>query len=436
MTRLLLGIYQAALLFAGIPLLLWRWAQGKRTPGIRQRLGLYDPKLLRALNRLQYPVWIHLVSVGEVMAAKVLIEELRRRFPEKPWVITTVTPTGYSVARELLRGGRDQLLYLPWDFGPVVRRAIEAIRPCLFLVFETELWPCLFHGLAARRVPIVLVNGRISPGAYRRYLLGRFFMRRVLAPVGLVITQSPQDARRYAALGAAKDRIAVTGNIKWDLQSPGNGSPDSPSFREVLRLPPEAVLWTAGSTHPKEEKILLAAFLRLKSAHPALRLLIAPRHPERVGQVEEEAEGLGVRTLRRSRLKEGVASEADSVILLDTLGELTEAYRASDLVFVGGSLVPHGGHNLIEPALSRRPILTGPHLHNFQTIAESLIAAGGVQIVESQQGLEAAAARLLADSRAREELGNRAHGAIQGHRGATARTVELILRKYEKAFLS
>ena len=427
MKRLLLWIYQAGLLAFGAVYLALRLIRGRGLAGIRERLALYPSELRKNLSRMQRPIWIHLVSVGEGLAARPLIEELRRRFPRREWVITTTTPTGREVAQKNLQDSRTEVLYLPWDLGPVVRRAVRCIRPALFLSFETELWPVLFDRLGREGVPIAVVNGRISPAGYGRYLWIRPLMHRALAPVGLFLTQSPQDARRYAALGAAKDRLVVTGNLKWDwkVAAATNGSQPE-QLRALLGLKPGNSLWTAGSTHAGEEGILFRVCARIKEQHPGLRLLVAPRHPERVPEVEQEAARAGLKTLRRSRLSGSRRWEADTVILLDTVGELAGFYRISDLVFVGGSLIPHGGHNLVEPAGLSRPILTGPHLQNFQAISESLRQAKGVIVVQTEQDLEQAVTRLLRDPAQARELGVRAHAVFQQNQGAVKRTADLI----------
>ncbi len=436
MTSFFLFLYQLGLLPFGLAYLLLRLLRGRGVPGWRQRLGIYSPEVKKALVALDGPVWIHMVSVGEVLGGERLIQELRALKPEMPWVITTTTSTGRSVAEKLVRGNHDQLIYLPWDLGFAVRRAVEAVRPSLFICFETELWPVLFHRLAASGVPIAVVNGRISPNAYKKYLWVRPFMEIFLKPVRLFLVQSPQDARRYAGVGASKDRVVVTGNIKWDLNpeeaSGANGQPD---LRVLLGLAPRDLLWTAGSTHSGEEEILFKTYQRLKPVHPGLRLLIAPRHPERVAEVERMAAVLGITTVRKSGLgsegqetggrEQGAGGE---VILLDTLGELKSFYQVSDLVFVGGSLVPRGGHNLVEPAAFRRPILTGPHLHNFANMAELLAQAGGIAVVKSPEELERQVKNLVENPRRRQELGDRAFTVIAQNKGATAKTAQLLLR--------
>lgn len=435
MNRLLLGIYQIVFAIGGCGYLVVRSVRGRFLPGIWQRLGFYPKELLERLASFQQPIWLHLVSVGEVLAAQTLVERIRAQKPHNPWVITTVTPTGQEVAKSLIRGPQDVLLYLPWDLSPVVRRVVRRLSPRLFISFETELWPVLFDRLSREKVPIVVVNGRISPKAYGRYLWARPFMGRVLSKVDFVCAQSAPDARRFAALGAPKDRIVVTGNLKWD-KAPGDhrtAQVSRDSFREMIGLSNGALLWTAGSTHPGEEKMVLEAYRTLKEECRELRLLIAPRHPQRVPDAEREVHKAGFSSVRRSQLSEPTSHQAglaDSVILLDTLGELSAFYRASDIVFVGGSLVPHGGHNLIEPASVSRPIVTGPHLHNFESVAQSLIRAGGLTVVHSQEELTKSLLSMLRNPSYRAALGHKAFSVIAEHKGATDRTVDLLLRKY------
>lgn len=426
----LLLVYQAVLLLGTPIYLIGRLIRGRGIPGVKQRMGWYGRAVRGSLARMDRPIWLHVVSVGEAIAAEPLIQELRSRMPEIAWVITTVTPMGQEVAKKLIRDGEGQLLYLPLDFTPAVRRAIRAIRPRLFLCFETELWPVLFHEMHRAAVPIVVVNGRISPRALRRYLLVRPWMERALLPVGLFLVQSVQDARRYAAIGAAKDRIVVTGNLKWDIKNlNGTGIQQRESLRTLLGLNSADLLWTAGSTHAGEELQILEVYQRLKGAYPHLRLLIAPRHPERVPEVERDIQCCGFSPVCRSQLAlpNAAPKSADSVFILDTIGELKSFYQASDLVFVGGSLVPKGGHNLVEPALFQRPIVTGPHLHNFQDIAESLSQAGGMAIVRSPEELEERIQRLIESPTLRQEVGRRAQGVIAQNQGATARAADRIV---------
>lgn len=425
-------IYQVGLALFGLVYLPGRFLSGRRLDGIGQRLGRYSPPILERFSSQPRPVWIHMVSVGEVMAAQELIRRLRDRLPGVPWVVTTTTPTGQEMARRLLSSETDTALYLPWDLTAAVRRAVRLIRPCLFICFETELWPVLFRELQREGVPIVIVNGRISQKAYRRYLWVRFFMTAALKPVRLFLAQSAEDARRFAGLGASKDRIVVTGNVKWDLKTAASGSANGgPDWRGLFGFTGKEILWTAGSTHPGEEKVILESYRQIRQEQPVLRLLIAPRHPERVPEVEKEAAALGLATVRRSRLETGsrdAGQEAKPVILLDTIGELPSVYGASDIVFVGGSLVPKGGHNFVEPALLSRPILTGPHVQNFEEMARQLLQAGGLTMVGNADELNRKVRQLAQDPALRSECGRRAYSVIRQNEGAAAKTVELILK--------
>lgn len=426
-TTFFLFIYQLLLVPVGLAYLILRLLKGRGVPGLRQRLGFYPRDLRQALSKFERPVWIHMVSVGEVIGGERLIQELRTLLPGVPWVITTTTPTGQSVAAKLVRGSSDKLLYLPWDLGFSVGSAVRAIRPRLFICFETELWPVLFRRLEREGVPIAIVNGRISPKAYRRYIWIRPLMEIFLRPVRFFLVQSPQDAKRYASIGAAKDRISVTGNVKWDIGADGDASSDGgPGLRSLLGLVPAQLLWTAGSTHAGEEKIVLETYKKLRGTRPDLRLLLAPRHPERIPEVEREAAALDLPTVRRSGLEAG--TKKDAVILLDTVGELKKFYRVSDIVFVGGSLIPKGGHNLMEPAAFSRPIVTGPHLHNFAHVAELLSQAGGLAVVKSPEELELRVRSLIENPGQRQDLGKRAFAVIAENRGATTKTAQALLR--------
>lgn len=425
MTFWLLLFYQVGLLLFGPLYLVARWLRGRRLPGLGERLARYSREQEELLSRLRAPIWLHVVSVGEALASRPLVEELRRRFPQRDWVISTVTPTGREVAERQLRNERTEVLYLPWDFAPIVRRAIRWIRPGLFLCFETELWPVLFRELARADVRVCVVNGRISPATYGRYLWVRPFMERALGSVSLFLTQSPQDARRLAAIGAAKDRLVVTGNLKWDLEIPEPPDGLRPEqLRALLGLSGGDLLWAAGSTHPGEELPLLQAYGELKQEFPRLRLLVAPRHPHRASDIRKEVQGAGMKPVLRSEM--GGSAAAGGVVILDTLGELMAFYAVSDIVFVGGSLIPHGGHNLVEPAALARPILTGPHLHNFEAVSEALRRAQGMIVVRSARELAQAAGRLLREPQQAQAMGRRAHAVFQESQGAVRRTADLI----------
>jgi 3-deoxy-D-manno-octulosonic-acid transferase len=397
----------------------WRRVATGRPVNARERLGYYRDRPLAGRA-----AWIHAVSVGEALAAVPLVEGLRRRYPDLPVVVTTVTPTGARVAVERLRDLATHR-YFPIDLPGPVRRAIAANRPRFFVALETELWPNLLRALAARGVPVMIANGRISDRSFRRYYRVRRLMRRVLSGVSVLGMRSTEDARRIIALGADSGRVFVTGNVKND--APDDTRDESATWRRLLGLVPGAQLWIAGSTHRGEEQIVLDAHARLRVSHPGLRLVVAPRHPERAGEVDRLIRARGLAAVPRTRLPLGAVPD-DTIVVLDTIGELPQLYRAADVVFVGGSLVPAGGHNMLEPALRRKPVLFGPHTGNFRESAELLIAAGGGLVVDDGDDLAAALTRLLADEEVRTRMGAAGRDAVTARQGALRETLELIDR--------
>lgn len=427
--RAWLAVYQAGLVgvaLAASPLLLARMAAtGKYRPGLAERLGRYPPAL--AAVGAGRPVWLHAVSVGETVAALPLVAALRAARPSTPVVLSTVTPTGQATARARAREAA-AVCYFPFDFAPVVRRALDVVRPRLVLLVETEIWPVFLLEAAGRGLPVGVVNGRISDRSFRRYRLALPLFRRCLRTLAFVGAQSAADAERFAALGAPADRTHVTGNLKIDQAAARQpGGPDPDALERALALPPGPRL-VAGSTHRGEEAALLAAFGRLRQETPELRLLLAPRHPERLPEVERLLAESGHRWARRSE-RPGLPGEpAPDVVLVDTIGELAALYGLADLAFVGGSLVPVGGHNLLEPAAHGRAPLFGPHVHNFREVARALGEAGGAVPVPDAGAFAETAARLLADPAGRAALGARARAVVEAGRGATARTLRLVER--------
>src|SRR5262245_39288493 len=388
----------------------------QRTMG--QRFGRYGSGLPHEPR-----CWIHAVSVGEAATAAPLVEAIARRWPELAVVMTTVTPTGARVVADRL-DGKVTHRYFPLDLPGPVRRALAAVKPRFFIAMETELWPNFLRALARRGVPAMIANGRISDRSFRRYQRVRFLTTRMLRDVSVFAMQSEEDARRIIALGARPERVVVTGNLKTDLVASDSGG--EAVWQRLLGLGDGALVWIAGSTHRGEDAAVLDAYARLRSRFPGLSLVLAPRHPERVTEVERLAAERGICTVRRSELPK--ARERDAVIILDTVGELARIYRVATLVFVGGSLVPTGGHNMLEPALLRKPVLFGPHTTNFRESAALLLEAGGATLVEDADGLEAAVARLLADADLRRRAGEAAPGAGVGRQGAVKQTVDLVER--------
>src|SRR5437870_9326842 len=326
--------------------------------------------------------WLHAVSVGEAIATAPLIEGLRRLHPELPIVMTTVTNTGAQIVRERFAGlvtHRFFPLDLPWAVG----RFAAAINPAFLICMETELWPNTLRALAARGIPVMIANGRISDRSYRRYRLVRGFLGRVLADVRVFAMQSDEDARRIIALGAAPERVVVTGNVKTDAAAVDTaGAVDL--WRRLLGLTASRRVWIAGSTHPGEEDMVLEAHRAASVDCPELVLVLAPRHPERAPEVQALLDRRGWPAVRRSELPSARTrppTAVPRVIVLDTVGELATLYALADVVFVVGSLVPLGGHNVLEPAQRRKPILVGPHTGNFREAAGLLESVGASLVV-------------------------------------------------------
>ncbi len=363
--------------------------------------------------------WVHAVSVGEVMAAVPLVHALRRRWPDSEVVVSTVTATGDRVARARLQEAAAAFVF-PLDFAFAARRAVRRVRPRCFIALETELWPNLLRALAAAGVPAVLANGRISDRSFRRYLRVRGLFRRVLDQVVLFAMQSDEDARRIIAMGARPERVVVTGNLK--MEAPRGEAGADRLWRRLLHLGDEPV-WIAGSTHRGEEAAVLDAFLELRRGGAPLCLILAPRHPERIDEVEALARARGLLPVRRSRIAPGGPG---GVILLDSVGELAALYAVADVIFVGGSLVPIGGHNVIEPALHAKPIVFGPHMGNFRDAAALLLRAGAAVQVRGGSDLAPALRGLLGDAGARRRAGEAAWTAVRAHQGACERTLEAL----------
>jgi 3-deoxy-D-manno-octulosonic-acid transferase len=422
----------------------------KYVDSLRQRLGLLPDMPPDALNEklgsgLRPAVWVHAVSVGETLAAKPLIAALRARFPQYRLIVSTTTATGQAVARSRLTEA-DWVCCFPFDWAFSVRRALDAIRPRAVILMESELWLNFLSECEAREVPVIVANGRVSDRSFARSLKFGFFVRRLYGLVTRFAMQSRLDAERAIELGAPADRVAVAGNLKFDI----GDAHDSPKVVEAAKAfaLDSAPLVIAGSTTEGEEEIVIAAFEELRKedafggafgkafgrdfgrAFGRVRLLVAPRRPERFDAVARSLKSSRLRAARRSS-PDGDCEAAD-VILLDTVGELAALYRFASVVFVGGSLVPKGGHNILEPALYGKPIVVGPHMENFREIASEFLRRGALLQLSGADPraltaeLRDALARLLGDKDYAETLGSNARRAVDENRGATARTVEII----------
>ncbi|MDD5558497.1 3-deoxy-D-manno-octulosonic acid transferase [Candidatus Methylomirabilis sp.] len=393
--------------------------------GWRERLGCYPEALVSRLHAVR-PVWIHAVSVGEVGAASILAHLWTARRPVLPLLVSTVTGTGREVARRTFPQAA-AVVYFPIDLPMAVHRTLATVRPRLILLTETEIWPNFLHKCAASKVPVAIINGRISARSFARYCLVRPFIRRILQCVDLFCMQTDTDAERILALGASPERVHVVGNLKFDAASPADASSLAEQWRRELHIEVERPVLVAGSTHAGEEEVLLQVFRRLRSEFPDLLLILAPRHPERVAQVETVVVGQGLTAVRRSAFAQE-RDGAKEVILVDTVGELSTLYAVGSISFVGGSLVPRGGHNLLEPALHGCPVLFGPHMENFIEASAYFVEQGAAIQVGDAADLNRQLARLLRDPAAREKMGQAAMAALAAHQGACERTVALLER--------
>jgi 3-deoxy-D-manno-octulosonic-acid transferase len=423
------ALYDLLLLLVAAGLIPWyllRRALGLRSrSALRERFGLYAPQRLTAISGRPV-IWIHAVSVGETLAAIPLLKGLRQAWPEHALVLTNVTETGHEVAVTIAE--LDLCLFFPLDLSFVIRRVLQRLNPTLIVIVETEIWPNLIRGAARRHIPLALVNGRISDRSYPRYLWWKPILAPVLQQVRLFCMQSAVDSERMIALGAPPASVVSSGNLKFDM--PLHLAAAVPALlRSRYRLPEHLPLWICGSTHDGEEAALLQCYRTLLEQGVELALILVPRHPPRVPAVAELLTARNFSFRRRSQLTaETPLLATGEVLLVDTLGELLSLYAASDLVFVGGSLVPTGGHNLLEAALVSRPVIFGPHMHNFREISQLVLNAGAGSQVQSAAELPALIRRYLQEPQLGQQQGAAGHQLIATHSGATDRTVALLRR--------
>ena len=399
-------------------------AHGKYIAGLRQRLGSIPPVNGKPV------IWLHCVSVGETQAARPLAKRLKQQFPHHELVVSTITLTGQTLARDVFRNQAASVFYFPFDWGWTVRRALKAVNPAVVLIMETELWPNFLRECKTRRIPVALVNGRISRQSYRRYKLIRFFLRRVLASLSVAVMQSEADAARLEELGMPKERLFTAGNLKFDAEIGSELANKTEELRRRFAFDSNVPVILAASTHAPEEQIVLESIQRLRQKQP-VRLLLAPRHPERFNEVAALLQKSGLSWTRRTNATE--ASDADaSIVLLDTIGELPATYALAEIVFVGGSIVDKGGHNVLEPAAAGATVVTGAHTHNFHAIVDLMNEAGALvqlpALEDTAAGEELAYVfeKLLASPAERQEFGRRAKQLVTTNQGAADRTIQLI----------
>jgi len=425
MVNLLYNFLLVLILPALVPYHLYRSLSRGRRSALRERLGLFTPAELDALGGGAGTILVHAVSVGETIAALPLLKGLRARFPDKRLIISNVTETGRSVA--LNSGAADLCIYFPFDYPFAVRSVLEKTRPDLVVIMETEIWPNFIKAARGMGIPVVLANGRISDRSLSRYLRFSWFFRPVLQNLSALCMQTREDASRIESIGAAPGTVHVAGNLKYDIPVRQLTNEQVASLKVGYAIPHDALVFTAASTHEGEEVQVIAAYRALLASEGASFMILAPRHPERAPGVAELLKKAGIPFRLRSQLD---ASQpplaAGEVLLLDTVGELATLYGASDLVFVGGSLVATGGHNPLEPAACGVPVLFGPHMENFREIAALFLHHGaGVQVPDGA-GLASQLLLLARDAAARDEIGRRGTGILQESAGATGRHIEVM----------
>jgi 3-deoxy-D-manno-octulosonic-acid transferase len=431
MIHYLYNILTTFFLILSVPYLLLRSLfQERFLKEMTERMGFF-PNL--STKRV---IWVHAASVGEVLCSAPLLKRIKKEFPNFEIVLTTMTPTGKKTAKDHI-SETDHVFSFPMDHPLTIQRAIRRIAPNLLLIAETELWPNLLRSCGKKRIPIILFNGRISKKSFRRYLFLKFFFKECLKYISLFLMQTEGDRNRIIEIGAASDRTKASGNLKFDQTSSNFTEERIVEMARSLGLQGKEEILIAGSTHSGEEEILLSLLKDLRESYPHLILILAPRHLERLEEVERILEKESLSWKRRTSLSVGQEKNHEKikdlpeVILLDTMGELMGLYSLGTLVFIGGSLVPVGGHNPLEPLFFKKCVLFGPHMFNFLEISRLLIEAGGAIQVKGREDLIFQLKRLLSDERARKETGEKGYQFLQKHRGATERMFQEI-RPYLK----
>ena len=407
-TYLLAPVYGLYWLFRGISNKSYRERLG-------QRFGYGYPQLTTGC------IWIHAVSVGEVQASAPLVKALARRFPDRKLLITTVTPTGAARAHKLF-GDEVAHSYLPFETPLAVNNFFNATSPQLALIMETEIWPNLYYACGKRRIPLILVSARISKKSVERYRKLLPLFRETLSYGIVIAAQSESDAGRFRSLGAAAERTFVTGNIKFDIEIDESLTDHGATLRQQYF--PKRPVWIAASTHDKEEELVLSAHRLIQREMPDALLILVPRHPERFPVVRSLLERHQFRFVQRTADK---PCAVDTEVLLgDTMGEVPLFYAASDVAFVGGTLVPVGGHNLLEPAALGKPVVTGPHLFNTQDIADMFSSVGASTLVNDERELAHAVLELLADPEKARFSGEEGYALLLNNRGSLQRLLDLL----------
>ncbi|HJX32412.1 MAG TPA: 3-deoxy-D-manno-octulosonic acid transferase [Thermodesulfobacteriota bacterium] len=401
-------------------------ARKKYREGVCQRMG-FMPKSVNDQLKGVRPIWIHAVSVGEVIASIPIIKKIKEAYPQKKIVFSTITSTGNDTARQKIPE-IDFLIYFPYDFFFIVKKMLTIIDPCIFIHTETEIWPNFLFFLHQREIPSVIVNGRISSKSCRRYkFFGRFF-KKVFNKVSTFGMQSLVDYQRVIDIGADPQKVLITGNMKFDQKTPDANDKPKEELLNELNLGLEDKIFIAGSTHSAEEDIILEVFQQLIKEYSNLILILAPRHPERFFEVEKLVKKRGFVVHRKSHIKKHQHLLRPQVILLDTIGELAQFYSIGEIIFVGGSLVNIGGHNILEPLVYKKPVIFGPYTQNVSEFVDVLIGSGAGILVTTKDDLLFQAQRLLSNKEEAQMCGERGFQVIKVNQGATEKNFEIIKR--------
>ncbi|MFJ2448469.1 lipid IV(A) 3-deoxy-D-manno-octulosonic acid transferase [Pseudomonas sp. NPDC087626] len=410
-----------ALFYLGLPLVAIRlWLRSRKAPAYAKRIG--ERFSIGLPPMAPGGIWVHAVSVGESIAAAPMIRALLERYPQLPITVTCMTPTGSERIQALFANQpRIQHCYLPYDLPCAAARFLDRVQPKLAVIMETELWPNHIHQCAKRAIPVALANARLSERSAKGYGRFRQLTQPMLAEMSLFAVQTNAEAERFRALGARAETVEVTGSIKFDLSIDPTLLQRASDLREQWQASQRPV-WIAASTHEGEDEVVLAAHRQLLASHPDALLILVPRHPERFNSVFELCQQQGFNTVRRSS---GAPVNADTAVLLgDTMGELLFLYALADSAFVGGSLVPNGGHNLLEPAALAKPVLSGPHLFNFLEIAALMRNAKALQEVEDAHGLAVAVQRLFELPRDAQQMAEAGLTVMRANQGALQRLLD------------
>lgn len=394
----------------------------KEKRGFKQRLGFFPKDIGKS------DLWVHAVSVGEAIIASSIILELKSLIPQLRVVVSTITDTGNLIARKNIFQA-EKIFYFPLDFLLITRKILKQVSPHLIVLVDTELWPNFLYQAKRRGAKILLVNGRISPQSFKTYRYFKFLTAQVLKNIDLFAMQSKLDAQRIISLGAEASKVKVTGNVKFDQAYPRVSKEEKQRMSEELNLPEGSLIWVAGSTHPGEEEKILEVFEGVREEFPHLFLILAPRHPERVGEVERIIKKANLSSVRRTKSKEMSKEKGETpVIILDTMGELSKVYSLATLVFVGKSLISGGGQNILEPAALGKVVLFGPSIYNFLESAKLLLPTGAAIQVKDEGELKEKILELLNDLPDLEEMGKRAMKVIEENKGA-ARTNAFLIKE-------